>query len=553
MQKRYAVDFNSSDALRARGNSIKLGPCESLTIDARRRHAIGPTGMELRGTRAAGAGITRRRMLIGARSAAPALASSAVLPAPTPNGGQVPTTTGHFANRAGSPTPAVDNRRAGPITALATSSPGAPTATVQPAGFPEPLTGVPLTAGDDRMFAPQSELTAEGVVTQVLARNPSIEAMASAWRASAERYPQVSSLEDPTFMSMIAPGSIGSNTVQTGFVVGGAQKIPWHGKRAARGQIAQAEATAAFEDVQLTRLQVAEAARLAFYEYYLVERELELNADTQKTVQQYLKTARSRFESNLVGQEDVLQADIALADVRRRHLELQRMERTTIARINTLLVRPPEAPLPPPPASLVAGPAPATADALRTLAVERRPDLAGMVARIRAEEAAVNLAAKDFYPDTEVYGRYDSFWQPAATQSPLRAQVGVNMNVPLYRKKRHAALREAEFRLSQRRAEYQQRLNDIHYEVQAAYEQMEQARQTALLYEEKFLPVAEQNVTVARTNYDVGRINFLGLIQAQQQLLMAREKSQEATVDYYRRSAELQRAVGGELPQPAAP
>ena len=71
-------------------------------------------------------------------------------------------------------------------------------------------------------------------------------------------------------------------------------------------------------------------------------------------------------------------------------------------------------------------------------------------------------------PDTEIYGRYDSFWQPAATQGPLRGQVGVNMNVPIYRRKLNAAVSEAQFKLAQRQAEYRQKVADMQFEVESA-------------------------------------------------------------------------------------
>ncbi len=423
---------------------------------------------------------------------------------------------------------------------------------VRQANFPQPVSDAASDAVlDDRMFASQSELQVEPLVSQIVARNPSIEAMSSAWQAASQRYPQVVSLDDPVLMSMIAPASFGSNLVSPAYVVGGSQKIPWLGKRAARGRVAQEEANAAMYDVQQTRLVVIEGARLAFYDYYLVRRELELNAANRSAMQQFRDTAKSRYESNLVTQQDVLQADVALAEVQRRQIELERLNRVAAARLNTLLLRSPEAYLPPPPELLSLGRDLPSAESLRSLATQRRPDLAALGAKMRAEQASVAVAAKEFYPDMEFYGRYDSFWQPAATQSQLRPQVGLNMNVPLYQSKRYAALHEAEFRYSQRRAEYQQRISDIGYEVQAAYEQLEQARQTALLYGQKFLPAAEQNVQVARTSYSVGKINFLGLIQAQQQLIMLREKQQEALADYYRRLAELERATGGDLPSGA--
>jgi hypothetical protein len=65
-----------------------------------------------------------------------------------------------------------------------------------------------------------------------------------------------------------------------------------------------------------------------------------------------------------------------------------------------------------------------------------------------AEEASLGLAQKDYYSDMEVFGRYDTFWQPSPTQGDLRGQVDVRMNVPVYRERLRAGYSEAEFRLS---------------------------------------------------------------------------------------------------------
>ena len=183
----------------------------------------------------------------------------------------------------------------------------------------------------------------------------------------------------------------------------------------------------------------------------------------------------------------------------------------------------------------------------------RRPDLAALAARVRSEEAAVDLALKQYYPDAEFFGRYDTFWQPASTQSDLRGQVGVNMNVPIYRGRLNAAVREAQFRLSQRRAEYQQRLVEIQYEVQAAYEQVEEARQTVELYTTQYIPFAEQNLALARANYDVGKTNYLSLVMAQRQLFTVRETYEQTLTDFYRRIADLERAIGGQLSERVGP
>ena len=161
-------------------------------------------------------------------------------------------------------------------------------------------------------------------------------------------------------------------------------------------------------------------ADLAFFDYYLTDRQAALVEQNTRLMQQYRETAQSKYRTGQVTQQYVLQADVELAELQRRQIELERMRKVAVARINTLLRRWPDAPLPPPPAALEPPQQPADANLLWQSAIQQRPDLAALQQKIQAEEASLALAHKQYYPDFDVFGRYDTFWQPASTQGDLR-------------------------------------------------------------------------------------------------------------------------------------
>lgn len=403
-----------------------------------------------------------------------------------------------------------------------------------------------IDGGDPLVGSPT--LSLDSLVTAVTERNPSLQSMVAAWQAASQRYPQAVALDDPMFQTMTAPASFDSSNVQPAYVLRLSQKLPWRGKRELRGQEAKAEADAAYHDFEDARVRLMETTRLAYYDYYLASRDLELNAANAEIMRGFRTSALARYQANKVTQQDVLQADVELADLERRRIELERMTRISIARINTLLRRPPQAELPPVPPQLPPPTALPRPEILEQEAFEHRPDLAALQSRIEEENAAVQLALKQYYPDVELFGGYDSFWQPS-TMRDLRSQIGMNLNIPLYRGKLSAAVNEAMFRLSQRRAEMEQRKLDIQYEVQSAYERLEESRRTMQLYAQRFLPAAEQNVAASRANYDTGSTTFLGLAQSQRQLIELREKQQDAIAAYHRRLAEMERVLGAPLPR----
>ena len=416
--------------------------------------------------------------------------------------------------------------------------------------FHDPLPMPPLQAGTTSGEIIGDVLSREWLRTEVEARNPSLEAMLAAWQAAAQRYPQQIALDDPMLMGMLAPQSAASNATETAYAFQLNQKLPWFGKRRLRGAAAEADADAAFQDAEDARLTVRLAADLAFFDYFLATRLSAINRENTLVMNQLRETAQAKYVTNQDALQDLLQADVELADLARRQLELDRMQRVAIARINTLLRRWPDAPLPPLPGQIEMKHEPVDSSALWQMALQQRPELAALAWRTQSAEAALELAYKNFYPDFDAFGRYDTFWQPASTQGPLRAQVGVAMNLPVYREKLRAAVCEAQFRLAQRRAEFDQRAQEIQYEVVSAAEQVEESRRTVELFAQRLLPAAEQNVAAIRQNYVVGKATFLSLAQAQRQLIANRERQLEAVVTYQRRLAELDRAVGQQLTAP---
>jgi outer membrane protein TolC len=390
-------------------------------------------------------------------------------------------------------------------------------------------------------FAGAAELTEAGVIETVLARNPTVAQMAAAWRAASARHPQVTSLDDPRVGGYFGPGSIGSPDVDLAYRFEISQSFPYPGKRELRGQSALNEAAAAGADLQDARLQLVEAARAAFAEYFLVRRLTEVGEENLKFLERARDDAVSRFKANKASLQDSLQAEVGIARQRERLLTLERRRNVAQARLDTLMHLPPDNPLPPPPRQLDAPPAlPAVAE-LRERAA-RRPDVQALSRRIAADEAAVELASKEYKPDFEAMAAYDAWWQ--SPERALRPMVGLRSNLPVRLARRGGAVEEAQARLAQRRAELARLIDRVSFEVQQAFEEAAESERVLALYQATTLPAARRNVETAGSEYREGRVPFLNLVEAQRNLVELRERYFDASAELLRRRAALERAVG---------
>jgi cobalt-zinc-cadmium efflux system outer membrane protein len=416
-----------------------------------------------------------------------------------------------------------------------------PPALLPPAAIPQQPPDLP--------FAGSSELSAESLVEQVLARSPTLPQMLAAWEAARARYPQVTSLDDPLFGTTLAPASLGvsgdGNT--SGYRMEVFQRFPFPGKLELRGRKAQAEANTAGRDVDNTRVQLVESAREAFYDYFLAYRQKEVNDEGLDLLQRFRRDAADRYRVGKGPQQDIVQADVAIGQQRQRLLSLERARRVAIARIDTLLHLPPTSPLPPPPREISVPADLPDPQQMLAQALNQRLDLLALKDRIAAAEAAVKLALRDYYPDFDAMAAYDNFW----TQGSLRPQVAVRINLPVRLARRAAAVEEAKARLAELHAQYAQQTDVVGYEVQQVYEQLRESYATVRLYEKEVLPKARTNVQSAEAAYVAGQIPLLTLVEAGRNLVNLRDQFYQTVTELFRRRTVLERALSGS--PPAAP
>jgi outer membrane protein TolC len=385
------------------------------------------------------------------------------------------------------------------------------------------------------------------LVEQVLARNPSLAEMEAVWQAASARYPQAVSLDDPMVAGAFGPETIAPDDRGVEFAsrLEISQKYPWPGKLQLRGQNALAASNAAANDVDDVRLQLVESAKNAFYEYFLTERALEVNQESLGLLQRIQKDAESRYQSGnqKVSIQEVYQFKVEIGKEQRRRLELERMRRVAKARINTLMHFAPESPLPPPPKELKVDGEIRPVPELREMGLARRPDLQAIRNRAAAEEAALELAYKEFYPDFEPFFMYDRFMGNTSGSRDLATMLGVRLNLPVRRARRNAAIEEAEARLAQRRAELDKLTDQANFQIDQAYQEVQEGAETIRLYETKILKDAEANVEAAQPAYKTGLIPASNLLEAERTFVELKDRYFQALADYFRRRATLDRAL----------
>lgn len=388
--------------------------------------------------------------------------------------------------------------------------------------------------------SPKAALTAGAFTDAVLAQNASLEAMRQAVVAAVAQVTPAGSLDDPTLSVSAAPRTFGAAGGPNGDVEV-SQSFPWWGALDARRQVARADAEARGQDLDALRLRLAALACGAFADWVYVHRALEINSANLSVLTELRNVARIRYTTGQAPQEDVLQADVERATLEQERFEWQRDLTVAQSRMNALLDRTPESPIPAP------GELPATsalpAEEILAQRALAHPQLEELAAEERAAEARQQLAEKERFPKFGVSAGYNNMWADPA----MRPTVGLSFTVPLDQGKyradidaAHAEARRAASTLEDQRA-------SLLADLSADYAAVREAKQSVALYRDELVPLAESTLEVSRAEYGSGRGDFLNVLTAEQHRLDTELGLARMQSEYFRALAELDRASGGGL------
>ena len=347
-----------------------------------------------------------------------------------------------------------------------------------------------VTPAVEDPFAAAAVLTRETLVAAVLARNPSLAAARAAVTARESAASNAGALEDPRLSYGVAPLSVGSSGVPFGQELRLSQELPFAGKRRWRETVARAEARSLGAELGALQLELTDRAERLFAQYALARRAQEINRQHLELVADFKRIAADRYAAGLAPQQEPLQAEVEEGHLEHRRIELRRMETVAVAAINALVHRPPSAHLPPP-EPLAVEPLEAGEAAERIAeALAARPEVQAAESAAASRAAELELARLAFRPDFELMASYNSMWD----DSEHRTMLGVGINLPVRRARLRASVAEAEARRVQAEEQAAGLRDEIAAEVEARAAEAEEAHHLIVLYRDRVLPAARDQV-----------------------------------------------------------
>jgi cobalt-zinc-cadmium efflux system outer membrane protein len=407
-----------------------------------------------------------------------------------------------------------------------------------------------LTLFSTTLSADEIMLTPERAVSIALADNPNLAQIKARADALASIPSQEGSLPDPTINvgALNLPTANGLNLQKedmTMLEVGVSQAIPFPGKLALREKAATFEAEAATNTVEEARLQLVRDVKMHWWQLIFIHRSLLIITDTEQLLKQLVEITNIQYRVGKGLQQDVLSALLEQSKLTKEKAQHLGMHRAEIARLNALLNRPADSAIRLPDDVDTHLPDIQSATDLQ----ESRPLLDERKNAIDAAQSRLELAKKDFYPDFTLGTAY-SFRQntPNGQSRSDFASVQLSMTLPIYTDRKQAkAVDQRQSELLKERYALDEAQRKIQTEISTSLALYRGNREQFDLLKNSILPLAQQNVTVSLTAYQVGKTNFQSVILAKNAWFEYQNQYWQTLAEAHQALAQLAAAVGKEV------
>ncbi len=386
------------------------------------------------------------------------------------------------------------------------------------------------------------------LVEEALNKNPDILAAKSRWEVFKERPPQAGSLDDP----MLGLGIVNLPTDTFNFrqedmtmkEISVTQRLPYPGKRGLRSEVAQKEAEAALSDYEEVKVKVSRDVKMAYYELFYVNKAIEVTEKNREILKLLNQITETKYSLGEGIHTDVFKAQVELSKMIDELIMLNQNRRNLKSKLNTLLHRPPFAPLGDP-EEVSLEKFSADPEELVKAASEKRPSIQSVKRMVERNQASLKLAERDYYPDFDIklaYGQRDD--GPMGRRADMVTGM-VGLNIPLwYKTKQSRKVAESQKDIQAAKDQLTAMTNEIRYLVSEKLTDIERAEKQIELLKTGIIPLATLSLDSAIASYRVNKVDFITMLDTQMTLFRYETQYYRLLTDYRKSIAEIEAAVG---------
>src|SRR5208283_2419270 len=376
-------------------------------------------------------------------------------------------------------------------------------------------------------------------------------ARSNVWLSRAGLFPQIDAYANQTWLQYQPAYKLGSLIAPTGnynfftYGLSATQLLYDFGKTFS--SIDAAKYALRAKEIETERIRNREALDFIIVYYDLLEAEKLLQV-AQEDVQRYeahKKDADARYSGGVVTRNEVLEADVKLADSQQRSLIADNLRSFRASRLNSLLLRPLNEPLQPEDVTTVPSAGISLEQAWATAEADS-PEIRVIDAGIMGQEESIKSVRSEYFPSLFLQGGYQyQENQYVVHQDNWSMLAGVTINLSSGgATSAKIAVNQAE--LLSRKIKRDKIIDAVRLDVKNAYLDLQSSSQRIDVMKTS-VAQAEENLRLQRLRYQEGVGTAIEVLDAVTLLSTAQTNWWRAKYDFERAEAGLLYSMGSEL------
>jgi outer membrane protein TolC len=395
--------------------------------------------------------------------------------------------------------------------------------------------------------------TLSNLIDQALEVSPKLKMLEMKKNAALNRVEQNSNLPDPMlgfgFMNLPVNSFSLDQEPMTGIGVGLSQSFPFPGKLSAQAEVNYKDVDIIQQEINDAKNEIKKNVIKSYNELLFFRKSISLTEQSRVLLNNIAEVVRTKYEVSTASQQNLLKVELELTNISEKIEDLKSKKKSQLAILNSLLLLPSDS-------EIQTGEFPNiiyeefTVDALSDSAVKQRPFLEGIKEAEQKEAIKKALVEYDYYPNFNFGVLYTFRDKIAATNTPLNDFISFSLGISLplnYGGKVSSKVEETESMQKFYQEQYNMSLQMLQSVFGSAVAKINSIKERIKLIEEGSLIQANKNLKTTLTSYQVGQVDFLNVIDAQNSLLKIENDLYRLKTDYLNELAELEFLTGTEF------
>lgn len=330
-------------------------------------------------------------------------------------------------------------------------------------------------------------------------------------------------------------------------MIGLSQEIPFPGKLKTMAESDRKEIEMAELEIREAKNQIRKQFIQSYNDLRYIRKSIEILENTELLLKNVAEIVKAQFVTSKASQQNLLRIELELTNLKNMIDEKRSMEKSHLAMINSFLFRSVDSPLPTDDFPIIQNKSLELKELIEQAKVSNPMIIASVVSKEKSK-IDETLAQYEKYPMFNVSAKYSFREKIGGMPMDDLFSLMVDISLPLnYDKKVTAKIEETQLMQNYFEQQYEFFIQMLTSSLSSSLSKLNSLSYRMRLIEEGSLIQAKENLKTSLTDYQVGKIDFMNVIDAQMELLKIEDELYRLKTDYLNELAEIEYQIGKSL------